>query len=278
MKECEGTCLLQPPAFILLVGGFVYCPLLPSNQQVRAAAYRALAAYPIPLLEKLEVDEPLGNYTAPLEREARALTAALTALTALAATTAQPRSAAGTGAGGDQPVAQSSASQTQLASAVAHCKEALAAAELLAGMAIALEHDRRRRFLAAAAASTRGGSGTASSQRDESALRHRLLHTARTIALTAGSDARGGYSGDIASGDGSAGVGTAASPGALLLLWLPASASGPSQQPGRQSVSRDSGVTMGYTRLFDDAATRLAWSPWTHPGMAAHAWQAFMNR
>ncbi|KAI8466909.1 MAG: hypothetical protein J3K34DRAFT_524154 [Monoraphidium minutum] len=210
---------------------------------VRAASYRALAAYPVPLLEKLELDEPPASYTSPLAPEAAALTAAL--------------DAGGDGAGG--------AGEGPLVGA---CREALAGAEALAGVAIAHENERRRRFLAAAGAGPRGGGGGGGGgARDEAALRHRLLHTARSVALSGGG------------GGGAAADGGGASPGALLLLWQPAAAGGGAA--GRGGGARGAaagGGGGGYDRVFDDAAARMAWSPLTHPALAAAAWQGFMGR
>jgi hypothetical protein len=205
----------------------------------------------------MELDEPPESYTAPVTRESRA-----------AATAPHAAAAAGAGSGAKR--------------AAAAAREAVAAAEELAGVAIRHEHNNRRRFLAAAATAGRGGgagsSAAAAAGREEATLRHRLLHTVRGIALSAGEGAVGG--GGAAARRGGAGGAAAllgsegASPGALLLLWQPAAPAG----GGNSSTSSSSSSSSGYVRVFDDAAARLMWSPWTHPGMAAQAWHAFMGR
>ena len=220
---------------------------------VRAAAYGALAAYPPALLERIEADAPPAAYTRPLRREAAALAAAL-------------------GAGGGSTAAAATLSvEGSDADAAAR---ALAAAEALAGVAIVHEHGNRRRFIAAAAggrAGAAGGAGAAAS-REEAALRHRLLRGARDIALAGADGASSSRGGAVAGRGGAAallqGATNAASPGAALLLWqAPAAGGGAASNAGG-----------AYARLFDDAAARLAPSPWTHPGLAAAAWAAFMAR
>ncbi len=133
--------------------------------QVRAAAYKALHNYPLSLMEELSALPSLALFTAPLLHTGAHTAPALQGPEAASTAGALPESARGWE---DNAAARSTLLQ-------------------LALRAVHFEHENRRRFFAVASAgaagagsasAAAGGAGAASSvadEREERALRHRLL-------------------------------------------------------------------------------------------------------
>ena len=267
---------------------------------VRAAALRSLAAYPLDLLDDMELPVELGQYTAPLNKEAAALEQVI-----LQQQQQEQGGGLSTGVSSSRSAAAGGADASCFKSLISAQREAVAAAEKLALVAVAREHEHRRRFLVAAAGGGGGGGGEgraaggaagAAGGREMQALQHRLLHSLplqltaagiadKTTTAAAAGVARVRRGLPAAGGAGGGDGGGLSAPGAYLLLWRPkkgststavVASSNDADEGGDASVTSASGDP--WQVVFQDVVERLAVSGWSHPGMAVAAWEAFMTR
>jgi hypothetical protein len=245
---------------------------------VRKEAYKALACYPLDLIEKLQQAELDADQNAggDLRDPDSALTATPADLSGyVRAVLCTGAAAAGSG---EAPlvVPEPDASARR-------------EAEVLAVMALRHEHENRRRFLAisasssssaaaAAAAAIAGssvapgsqsssaaGAAAAATAREAASVRHRLLQTLPAMLLR-GQQAQ-------------------AAPSLLLFTPPPPASVASSGHSSRGSKAEQQhlrkaqrAVSEGFRLRLREGLSRLRWSEWTHPGPAAHAWFGFFTR